>query len=76
MINGGEWHCGCVVIYGTHEADIVPRFGGRRARVTCNVDRGGKNGRDRRNTSLGTRQIRTRFDIFLSLANTAHPVHH
>jgi hypothetical protein len=31
MINGGEWHWACSD-YDTHEADSVPRFGGRRAR--------------------------------------------
>jgi hypothetical protein len=31
MINGGEWHWACSD-YDTHEADSVPRFGGRRGR--------------------------------------------
>lgn len=46
MINGGEWRWACSD-YDTHEADSVPRFGGRRARVTCNVDGRGETGRTR-----------------------------
>jgi hypothetical protein len=60
MINGGEWRWAWSD-YDTHEADSVPRFGGRRARVTCNVDRRGKKDGDRANTRPSTRQIRTKF---------------
>jgi hypothetical protein len=59
---------GRVVIMTRTRRTACPGSGGGGRGLTCNVDRRGKMDGDRNATRPSTRQIRTKFDLFDSLA--------